>query len=313
MMHIILLDSLDKLAIKKDSSLLLAMTLQLQGYNVRLLFEEDFYYQNRGDIYFKLYNFSGRFQKGSFYIESFDLDGFERYCLRDQDIIHMRLEPPFDGRYLRILWMLQALKVRVINSPRGLLLNNEKLTAYRDDSALPSYVGGVGEALVTFIEKLKSKYKDVVIKPLDMFQGRGVEKVALNDDSALSLAFKSLCTQGPFIVQPFDERVLQGETRAIFYNGNELGSILKIPAEGNFLSNVAAGASCSACDLSVTQLKSCQHIAQSLLADGIEWIAFDLIGDNISEVNVTCPGLLVECSNLCGKNLAEQIIAHYPK
>ena len=84
-------------------------------------------------------------------------------------------------------------------------------------------------------------------------------------------------------------------------------AIIKIPKNGEFLANIAQGASYKAIKLTDAQKNNCDYFAQKLMKSGVDWIAFDLLGDFVSEVNITCPGLLVEVSSAHQKNLALQI------
>jgi len=110
------------------------------------------------------------------------------------------------------------------------------------------------------------------------------------------------------VAQPFGTEVSKGEIRSIYFRGKELGSILKVPPKGQFLANIAQGATFSLIELSPTQQNECQKICEELTPVGIDFIAFDILGDAIQEVNLTCPGLLVEVSEAKGENLAKSII-----
>ncbi|MFT6604708.1 MAG: glutathione synthase, partial [Bacteriovoracaceae bacterium] len=98
------------------------------------------------------------------------------------------------------------------------------------------------------------------------------------------------------------------EIRSIFFKGVEIGSIVKVPPKGSFLANIAQGATYSVAELNPVQKKNCAVLCEELSRVGADWLAFDILGDNISEVNVTCPGLLVEVSDAMKKNLAQEIL-----
>ena len=314
MKHILFIDSLDKLVIKKDSSLMLALTLKKEGLDVYLMFEENLYFTNKKLEKVKLFDFSGRFKEDSYYIEEFILGDAKNLSLNKDDIFHMRIDPPFDTRYLRYLWILDLFEkrgVKVFNSPKGILNHNEKLTAYELDQSHPSFIGTDTNGLLEFIEELHSKgFKDFIFKPLDLYQGLGIEKIPFESFEQVEQAFKNKIEElkGPVVVQPFDVNVLKGEIRSLFVNGRELGSILKIPPKDKFLANIAQGASYSEYKLSSRTKAVCERLTKSLMEEGIYFVAFDIIGDNISEVNITCPGLMVEVSEACKKNLAEEMV-----
>ena len=313
MRHILFINHLETLQIKKDSSLMMALTLKELGKEVFLLFEDDFYFTNKGSIEFRVFDFEGSFKKNSFYLESFKKTKDRKIALNSSDILHMRIDPPFDKRYLSYCWMLIALEkfgIKIINDPKGIITHNEKLCAYQTETAMPSYVGKNPTAFLDFVAQLKGQgHKDIILKPLELYQGIGVEKISIYQDDLLekfNLKIKEYL--GPVVAQPFGKEVANGEIRSIYFKGKELGSILKVPPKGQFLANIAQGATFSLIELTSTQKSECQKICEDLVPVGIDFIAFDILGEAVQEVNLTCPGLLVEVSEAKGVNLAKLII-----
>lgn len=321
MKHILFIDPLEKLVVKKDSTLLLAISLQNLGHEVFLLFEKDFYVSNKGinDSY-QLYPFKGNFLSDSFYLEDFQLKDPVAMKIHTGDIFHMRLDPPFDTRYLKYLWMqiyLQDRGVKVFNAPKGILYHNEKTYAYGLKGSEYSFIGASIDGFLAYCEELKRQgYEDIILKPLDLYQGIGVEKVSLGLDlKELAKKFqkKTREFEGSVIAQPFIKQVLEGEVRSLYFNGKEIGSILKVPPQGNFLANIAQGATFQKITLNEKQKSSCDKVAAELLKKDTPWIAYDILGDTLSEVNITCPGLLVEVSEAMEKNLAMEIAKELSK
>lgn len=310
MRHLLLIDPLEKLNIKKDSSLMLALALQRRGIETYVLFEEDFAIQNLGPQKLKVHSFRGALKEDQIYLASFEIVDTKEIELTKDDILHMRLYPPFDSRYLRVLWMLDhlvSLGIRVVNDPRGIMQFNEKLYAYRSEGATPSFVGESLSLAKEFVSRLPEGTSEIILKPMDLFSGIGVEKLSLTEwEKRFPLKVKEL--QGPVIVQPFVEAVKQGEVRSLYFKGQEIGTIMKIPKEGEYLSNIAQGAAFHAHPLSELSRKRCEPIVNELLKFGVDWVAFDILGDAVSEVNITCPGLLVEVSYAHKKNLADVVI-----
>lgn len=315
--HFVFMDRLEKLTIKKDSTLLFALALQEKGNDVFLLFEEDFHFCNKGPNEYLVHTFTGTLKENSSYISEFKTTEVLTENIGSGDYLHIRIDPPFDIRYLSYMWMLKALEnhgVRILNSPFGVLLNNEKLYALEQESSLDSFVGNQISGLKSYLNKVtEAGITHLIMKPLDMFQGIGVEEVDLAKIDMKVLESKFLDKvkeyQGPVIVQPFYEKIYDGEVRSIYFDGLEIGSILKVPPQNDFLANVARGASFTRHELTASQRKSCERICSELKAQGVRWVAFDLLGDMVSEVNITCPGLLVEVSEAYGENLANKIIS----
>ncbi len=326
MVHVLFVDPLEKLDLKKDSTMLLAASLQDVGEEVYFLFEEDFYLTNDDDApVFNVYGFEAIRAEESFYLEKVELKGRKLLALGRTSLLHMRLDPPFDARYLRYQWMLRGLKklygIQIINDPDGVLLNNEKIAAYQLRQSVSSFIGSSVEDFYHFaVKQQENGYEGLVLKPLDLFQGMGVEQFPYELDQAGSwpevaagelkehFERKVEESQGPIVAQPFLKEVQEGEVRSLFFQGKHLGSILKVPPHGEFLANIAQGAKYSHYELSKEKEEQCFGLCRELARDGVLWVAFDILGGKIQEVNVTCPGLLVEVSEALGRNLAFDII-----
>lgn len=314
MKHLFVIDPIEKLNVKKDSSLFWAISLKKMGHEVYLFFREDLYVTNLDKSpVFDVLEFEGQIAS-NLYIDHLSILEKTKITLHEKDVIHMRLDPPFNEHYLHTLWLLRYWEnqgVRVINSPKGIFLNQEKLTAYQKEKfPIPSYVGKMGGAAVNFLNDLKKQgHKEFISKPLNSFSGIGVFKFSLEDNFLLLPQFKNLIDE-IFVLQPFLEAIYQGEIRTLYWKGQEVGTILKKPKQGSFLANVAQGSHFELAKLDAQVKKSCDQVAMSLLADGVDLIAYDVLDGKISEVNITCPGLIVEVSHVLGRNLATELLTN---
>lgn len=323
MKHILFIDPLEKLVPKKDSSLQLALTLKKMGREVYLLFEKDFFFANDKVPFFECYTFDGAFLNQTPYLEKFSLGEKKKVEMNEEVLLHMRIDPPFDTRYLRYLWMLRALKtkfsVKVLNDPDGILIHNEKMICYEAEKSVDTYVGSSEEGVLSFIKNLRGpekNYPALIMKPIDLYQGIGVIKIEENSseqDILSHFSQKREEFEGPVVVQPFIKEVEQGEIRSIFFGGKEMGSILKTPPKGQFLANIAQGATYEKVELSKEVKAECERYGKELMNIGVPWIAFDILGDKVQEANITCPGLLVEVSSAMGENLAVLLINELEK
>ena len=311
MKHILFINDLSKLVIKKDSTLSFAISLKGLGHKVYLLFEEDFFLQTKGLQAWELYEFSGKKDELGAYITSFELGKSSFSPINEGDIVHMRIDPPFDARYLRYLWMLRSLqekKVKVVNNPEGVLLFNEKLYALSKKESLASFVGSSVKGFKHFINGLDD-YEDLILKPLDLYQGIGVEKLLRSNFKNWEERFleKVEKYEGAVVAQPYCKSVEKGEVRSVWFGELELGSILKVPPAGSFLANIAQGATYKRHELSAVEKRACLNIMKELKKFGVPWVAFDLLDEKLSEVNITCPGLIVEVSKAMKKDLGKLI------
>ena len=207
MKHLIFLNSIEDLVVEKDSTLLLAHTLKERKQEVYLLFEENFHILSDGPVKLQVFDFNSSFP------HSFSVTDGHEMVLDHQVLFHMRLDPPFDERYLQFLWMMNDLKrwgVRFLNDPQGILLFNEKITSFQALPHLQTYVGNSEKDFISFAKRQKeSGHKDLILKPLHLYQGIGVEKVSLSDCAQLKDAFqKKIKTyNGAVLAQPFVEEI----------------------------------------------------------------------------------------------------------
>jgi glutathione synthase len=315
MTHIFFIDPISKLNIKKDSSLMMALSLKNKGKKAYLLFEDDFYVSNSLDAKLKVYDFNGHFKEDGFYINDFELAESIDLDIDSKVVLHMRIDPPYDQRYQRYLWMLDYLQTSsgatVLNNPLGIMKYNEKLSAFALKNHVESYVGSSMAQFKNFVQSQQDKgIEDFILKPLDLYSGIGVKKVSMTDDLEKEFNSKVKEFGGAIIAQPFLKEVLNGEYRSIYFDGIELGTIIKKPRPGEYLTNIAQGAMFEKVDLPDHLKKECQEVSNKLSKDGVRFIAFDLLGNCITEINVTCPGLLVEVSYAHNKNFADIITDH---
>ena len=311
MAHLLFIDPLEKLNIKKDSTLMAALSFQKLGKEVYLLFEEDFYVNNLKETKLRVYDFEGALKEDGYYLESFRLKEPKELAIGSADTIHMRIDPPYDMRYHRYLWMLDFISLAsgcaVTNNPVGIMKRNDKIEAFKQKNSVDSYVGSSALGFSQYVKSLKaSGYEEVVLKPLDLYSGIGVEKFSISDpDLNQKFVNKSLEYHGAIVAQPFLKAVYEGEFRAVYFDGEEVGSIIKRPQPGEFLTNIAQGALYEKVELPLKVREECDNAARSLLKDGIRVIAFDVLGEVITEVNITCPGLFVEVSYANKENIAD--------
>jgi glutathione synthase len=316
MKHILVIDPLDKLVLKKDSSLLLSLVMKEKGVKVYLMFKQDLAFCNQSETRLKVFDFDGSYNKETFYLDSFKLKNETLVAPDAETTFHMRLDPPVDLTYLRVLWFLEFYEARgskIVNRPMALAAFNEKFLAYKHPESIPTYVGSSYATACDFVAALPVDCHDLILEPLDLYQGIGVTKFGRNEflTAGFSSTFKTYIEKynGHVIVQPFQTVVTKGEIRALYFNGKELGHIKKIPPKDSYLANIAQGASFEAYKLNPVQKRLCAEIALELKKSGVLWIAYDLLGDKVSEVNITCPGLLVEVSKANHVNLAEKILS----
>ena len=235
--------------------------------------------------------------------------------LKDFYIIHMRKDPPFDMNYIACTWLLESASqtTHVINSTWGLRKYNEKVaTLYFPEYSLPTIVSSNPEYLMGFLKDTCNG--DAVLKPLDLYGGRGVERVNLSSakEAELMAKFKEQTANYNWrMMQPFQSQIKEGEVRVFTSFAEPIAWCLKVPKEGEFLANTRAGAKLLPHTPTVAELTMVKLVSKKLMDDGIYWVGFDLIGGKISEINITSPRLLCpdpKDYGPCFDKMAQQII-----
>ncbi len=219
-------------------------------------------------------------------------------------IVLVRQEPPFDMAYITSTYLLDFLpkKCVVVNNPRVLRDLPEKIIPHYFEKYLaPTLISSNYEEMVSFLKK----YKEVVIKPLYLYGGKGVQRI----DSEIKIKKyleKNDNKHIPRIMQKFLSSVeTQGDKRLVFIEGKLRGWLQRRPARGGFLTNFYEGATAEKCDLTSGEKKLSQDIETFLQEKKIYFAGIDIIDNYLLEVNITCPATLPTLKKLCDIDLGK--------
>jgi glutathione synthase len=222
--------------------------------------------------------------------ETVDLGGFERLDLHDDvDVILMRQDPPFDMAYVTATYLLEAVHpaTLVVNDPAEVRSAPEKLMVTRwPDLQPPTLISSDIEAL----EDFHAREGDVVLKPLHGAAGSGVVKLKAGDPNLAALVeIHATGSRDPLVIQKFVPQVSAGDKRILLIEGEPVGAINRVPAKGQVRSNLRVGGTAEAVDLTARDLEICARIGPELKARGLIFVGIDVIGDVLTEINVTSP------------------------
>ena len=221
-----------------------------------------------------------------------DIDSF--------DYVMMRKDPPFDLEYLYQAQLLsQCTKAKVINPGQALANFNEKLSILQfPDLITNTVVSSNRNELKSFIQE----HGQTVLKPLDLMGGSGIKLLNINQDNLEAELEES--TEGyktrVMIQKYIPEIKTHGDRRIIVINGKAEAGLLRIPKDGDFKVNMAAGGSVADYDLTEHDHKICARLAPWLEANGIVLAGIDLIGDYLTEINITSPTCFQEINRSKG-------------
>jgi glutathione synthase len=221
----------------------------------------------------------------------------------------MRKDPPFDMNYVFATYLLELASkdTFVINSPRGVLGANEKLYALNFPDAVPESL--ISKDLGQLKQFLLDVGGEMIIKPLAKCGGEGVFYIKEGDKNLNALIETSTSFGREFIMaQRYLPEIKNGDKRIILINGEPVGAVSRIPQDNEHRGNIHVGGSSWKCDITERDLELCRIIAPRLKEDGLYFVGLDVIGDWITEINVTSPTCLVEINRLNGIQLESLLI-----
>ncbi|UWR03447.1 glutathione synthase [Ruegeria conchae] len=227
--------------------------------------------------------------------------------LADFDVVWLRQDPPFDMHYITSTHLLDRLRGQtlVVNDPFWVRNYPEKLLVLDFPELTPPTT--IARDLHT-IKAFKEKHGDIILKPLYGNGGAGVFRLDANDRNLTSLheLFTGFSRE-PLIAQKFLPDVRNGDKRVILVNGEPVGAINRVPAEGETRSNMHVGGRPEKIGLSDRDMEICAAIGPLLKERGQVFVGIDVIGDYLTEINVTSPTGIQELERFNGLNIAEKI------
>lgn len=302
---LIVMDDIATINYKKDSTLAMMWAIVAR--------EHKLHYCQIADLWLK---------DGLLYIDNQSLQVFENHdkfyqlsnktsqLATDFDVILMRKDPPFDMAFLYSLYLLEYAKqagVKVINDPSHIQNCNEKLFATQFPHLMtPTIVSNKQAHIRAFIQE----HGDVIVKPLDGMGGMGIFRLTTNNPNiGATLEMLSHLEQLPIMAQKFIPQIKQGDKRILIVGGKPVDYCLaRIPAKGETRGNLASGGQGVAMPLSDTERKLAETVAPVLLQKGLLFVGLDVIGDYITEINVTSPTCIREIDAQCGTQIASDFI-----
>ncbi len=228
--------------------------------------------------------------------------------LEDFDAVLMRQDPPFDMNYITYTHMLEAIHPRtlVVNDPVEVRNAPEKLYVLQYNEFIPpTLISRDPQRLSEFHEE----FGDIILKPLYGNGGAGVFRLAHGDENFASLM--EMFTQSfrePFIAQQYLSDVKKGDKRIILVDGEPVGAINRVPAVGETRSNMHVGGRPEATELTDREREICACIGPDLKRRGLIFVGIDVIGDYMTEINVTSPTGIREVRKFGGADIASLVM-----
>ncbi len=222
----------------------------------------------------------------------------------DIDFVLMRQEPPFNMNYITYTHLLEHLpkNTRIINNPISVRNAPEKLLVTFFEDLMPETLISLDADAILNFQKI---HKDIVLKPLYGKGGEGIIRLQNSKDIFIKIEKFIKDQEEPIMVQPFLPEVENGDKRIILLNGEPVGCLNRIPAKGEFRSNLGVGGIPKLSELTQSDMKICKAIKPILQEMNLVFVGIDVIGKYLTEINVTCPTGVRQIKNLGGSDIPE--------
>jgi glutathione synthase len=293
------MDPIARINIRGDSTFAMLLEAQKRGHAVSY-YTPDRMVQRGRDVFATVQPLSVRDKEG----DHFTLGDPSRVDLASFDVVLLRQDPPFDLAYIATTHMLERIHpgTLVVNDPAHVRNAPEKIMVMEFTDLMPPtlFARDLDE-----IKAFRAEHGDVVMKPLYGFAGGAVFRVTREDLNFGSLYDMFVTTfREPWVIQKFLPEVKQGDKRIVLVDGEFAGAVNRVPAADDLRSNMVRGGAAQATDLSPREREICARLGPELRRRGLLFVGIDVIGGNLTEINVTSPTGIRAISRLGGPDVA---------
>jgi glutathione synthase len=301
----IVMDPIVGIAFKKDSSLAMLLAAQARGWSL--------FYMEQQDLYQQASIARARTRPLQVFEDPqhwFELQDEQDIALSELDVILMRKDPPFDNEFVYSTYLLEQAEqtgVLVVNRPQSLRDCNEKLFATQFPQCTPPTLVS---RRVDILREFAVEQRDIILKPLDGMGGSSIFRHCEGDPN-LSVILETLTRHGAqqIMAQGYLPAIKEGDKRILMINGEPIPYCLaRIPAAGETRGNLAAGGRGEARPLTERDRWIAAQVGPTLREKGLLFVGLDVIGDYLTEINVTSPTCIREIDNAFGTKIAEQLM-----
>lgn len=301
----IVMDPIDSIKPWKDSSFAMLLEAQNRGWSIRYMQQHDLYIKN-GRCFCSYQSLSVTDNNESWY----QLGKAEHCALSDMDIVLMRKDPPFDMNFIATTYLLELAEKEgclIVNKSASLRDCNEKLfTSYFPQCCVDNIVTNNKDRMLQFI----SEHKDIIIKPLNGMGGESIFRIKHGDGNTnVILESVSKHYSEMVMLQVYIPEITQGDKRILLINGKPVPyALARIPQNGENRGNIAAGGEGVGQPLSKRDLWICEQLGDELKNRGLYFVGIDVIGDYLTEINVTSPTCIRELDSQFNLNISALLL-----
>ncbi|MBA3581207.1 MAG: glutathione synthase [Gammaproteobacteria bacterium] len=301
----VLMDPIERINPKKDSTLAMLLAAQARGWSLHYMTTADIYTRD-GQAHAQLATLRVfNDTKHWFEIEASTL------TTADLDIVLMRVDPPFNMEYIYATYWLEQLAQNhgtlIVNNPAALRNFSEKYTISRfPDLCAPTLITNQRSRIREFL----AEQQDIVVKPLDGMGGQSVFRLQ-NGDGNTGVILETLTQHDhvTIMAQRYLPAIKQGDKRVLVINGKPVEyALARIPSEGELRGNLAAGGRGEAQILTARDRVIAEEVGVFLKAEGILFAGLDIIGEYLTEINITSPTCIRELDAQCNLNIANDLL-----
>ena len=301
----VVMDPIENINYKKDSTLAMLWAAQDRGWEIFYITADKLFLDN--GIAKAIANPLQVFRDPEhFFQKSEELT----LILSDLDTIIMRKDPPFDNEFIYNTYILEAAErdgCLIVNKPSSLRDCNEKIFATHFPQCCPEVLVCSDSNLLKAFHK---QHQDVIFKPLDGMGGSQIFRLK-HDDPNVSVIIETLTLLGTqtIMAQKFIPEIVDGDKRILIVNGEPMPyALARIPAKGETRGNLAAGGSGVPVALNERDYWICEQVIPTLKEKGLLFVGLDVIGDYLTEINVTSPTCIRELNNAYDLDIAGKLM-----
>ncbi len=300
----IIMDPIEKIDIEKDTTFVLMLEAQARGHEIYYMGQQDLYVRNATPVaQFRRINVARanpHFQFGTAGTQP--LEWF--------DVVLMRKDPPFDLNYFfatHLLSLVDHRKCLVVNNPMGLREATEKLYALNFPEIIPPSI--ITSSIPRLKEFMEEQDGEMIVKPLEGCGGQGVFHLNLKDRN-LNAVLELATVEGktPVMGQRYLPEIRIGDKRVLVLNGEPIGAVLRVPKEDETRANLHVGGDSVRAKIMSRDREICRVLSEPFKKLGLYFVGLDVIGDYVTEINVTSPTCVQEINALDSAHLEGQII-----
>jgi glutathione synthase len=301
----VVMDPIEDIHFKKDSSLAMLLAAQQRGWEIEYMELPDLFLQG-GRAMARTRDLTVQMNPDDWYSfgQSRDRD------LGELDVILMRQDPPVDREFLMATYILEAAELAgalIVNPPAALRDCNEKLFATQFEDCTPPLIVTRSAAR---LKAFYAEHGDVIMKPVDGMGGRSIFRVR-EGDANLGVIIETLTQNGEHqaMAQKFIPQISEGDKRILLIDGEPVPyALARIPSHGENRGNLAAGGRGEGRELTTRDREICARVAPAIKAKGLIFVGIDVIGDYLTEINVTSPTCLRELDAAFGIDIGGMLM-----